>query len=180
MFYDSSQSFVYYSGLIYIPQKTFLMKENVASGGRAYIKEYDKPCNINSHTYATNYFYWTDIGNPSYVLLINLTDGMLNMAITPSGYICNSVYWDIALSENETHAFLIFQPTGVSKGWVCKWEVGTLNDADWICLGILDVPLFISRIVSNKVFLEAFEPVIDGPLYLVYLDLDTDDILWNK
>jgi len=42
------------------------------------------------------------------------------------------------------------------------------------------VPMVVSTIVSSKVFVEASEELVNKALYFVYLDLDTDTIIWNK
>ena len=116
----------------------------------------------------------------TFIIQINLSDGIPNQTMTPNGYSCDIHYWDMAISSDETKAFVSLVKKSTTIGAICKWNVGTLDPMDWIELGSLYVPLHFSRIVDNKVFLEANEISINGDLYFVYLDLDTDDMLWNK
>ena len=164
------------------PNSSFLIRQNISAVNTViYIKYYDKVCNFNSQIITPNNHYCMNLGDVRlHILQTNLSDGALNKVITPSGYSCQQAYWSIAISVDETHAFFSAQKNGLSVGSICKWEVGTLNNINCLDLGTLYVPLFIKRIVSNKVFIEANEPVLDKDLYFVYLDLDTNDLIWNK
>ena len=181
IFIHPNNTHIYYSGIIYVPHRLFLMRENFVTGNTMYIQYYEKDCNFNSHTFSTTHFYCLHLGAPNYYLLeIDLSNGIIQKAVSPAGYSWQNSYWDVTLSQDETKAFFSAHLNGQSTGAVCKWEVGTLNNIECLNLGTLYVPFVVTTIVSNKVLVEASEEVINKALYFVYFDLDTDTIIWDK
>jgi len=157
------------------------MREDFRTNTPNYIHYFGKDCNINSHAFSTTHFYCLHLGAPSYYLLeIDLPNGDIHKAVTPAGYSWQYPYWDVTISQDETKAYFSAQLNGQSTGAVCKWEVGTLNNIECLRIGTLYVPFVVSTIVSNKVFVEASEEVVNRALYFVYLDLDTNTIIWDK
>ena len=172
---------MYYSGFLQNPYYTFLVREDLTAGSLTYIRYFKRHCNLNSHTMSTSRFYCLNIGSPDfYVLEVTLSNGILQHAISPAIYSCSFSIWSMAISADETQAFISASKNGFDIGAVCKWGIGTLNDIRCLELGSLYVPLFIKRIVSNKVFLETNEVSVNGDLYFLYLDLETDVMIWNK
>ena len=157
------------------------MRENFDTGNRIYARYFVKHCNLNSHAFSTTHFYCLHLGDPRYYLLeIDLPNGRIQKTVSPAGYSWQQSYWDVAISQDETKAYFSAQLNGQSTGAVCKWEVGTLNNIECLNLGTLYVPMVVSTIVSSKIFVEVSEESVNKALYFVYLDLDTDTIIWNK
>ena len=181
IFYHPNEIDIYYSGFISSPQRTILMKENNITGATHYIKYYSKLCNFKSHFFTSNFFYWISKGSVNfYALMINNVDGSLIRVITPAGYSWNKNYWNLVISDDETEAFISARKSGTNTGAIWKWEVGTLDPIDCIELTNLHVPLILSRIISDKIFLEVNNKATPYNLNFIYLDLEIDSVIWNK
>jgi len=171
---------IFYSGLVDGPRGTFLMKEDISAGTIPYMKTYGKAWNLNSHELGTNKFYCMTTGTSAYILEINNDDGVLESAITPTtGYKWDKSYWSLALSLDEELVFFSsINSSNIGIIWI--WEVGDYGDITCIELGNLHIPLFISRISGDNVFIQAYDETLAGDLYFVYISMDNEDTNWSK
>ena len=107
-------------------------------------------------------------------------DGILSSEITTPDYYCHSLFWSLAISADETQVFVSAQKNGYILGAICKWDISNTASMDCLELGNLYVPLFINRIVDNKVFIAVNDEDFAKDLYFAYIDLDTNSLIWNK
>ena len=178
--FHPDQTTVFYSGMVEGPLGTYLIRENISTGVLDYIKVYGKAWNLNSHQISTDGFYCIVTGNPTYILEIDNNNGDFVNAITPSsGYKWDRNYWSIALSQDESIAFFS-SLNNSNSGAIWKWKVGTTDPIECIDLGNLHIPMFISRIHLDKVFIEAYDKSQAGDLYFTYFDMTGESIEWSK